>query len=78
MLESLAILLLAVAPQAPGKPKQVIERSGDRKICHKQIEAGALIKGRMVCMTAKEWQRVADAWRDEVERTASLGSRSSQ
>ncbi len=61
----------ATAPAAPANPEE-------RKICRKQIETGSHIKGKKICFTARQWQKLADNNRDEMERTASSGSRSGQ
>lgn len=70
-------LLLAGAPDAtPANTAAPVEKPEDKKICRKEVETGSLIKGKKVCMTAKQWQRLADANRDEVERNSSMGSQS--
>ncbi len=76
LLELVTGLLLAAAPEA--SPSPVAEKPEEKKICRKQIETGSLIKGKKLCYTAKQWQQLADNARDEVERTASTGSRSGQ
>ncbi len=67
--------LLAAAPEASATPPAKPE---EKRICRKQIETGSLIKGKKLCYTSKQWQQLADNARDEVERTASSGSRSGQ
>lgn len=69
-------ILLAGAPQAGATPQA--DRPEEKKICRKEIETGSLIKGRKICHTAKEWQKISDASRDDVERNVSMGSRSGQ
>ncbi|NNM78156.1 hypothetical protein HJG53_14755 [Sphingomonas sp. ID1715] len=70
-------LLLAGAPEAVANSSASTDQpQAERKICRKQIETGSLIKGKKVCFTAKQWQKLADANREEVERTSSMGSSS--
>lgn len=76
LLELVTGLILAAAPEA--SPSPVAEKPEEKKICRKQIETGSLIKGKKLCYTAKQWQQLADNARDEVERNASMGSRSGQ
>lgn len=76
LLELVAGLLLSVAPEAPAQP--AAEKPEEKKICRKQIETGSLVKGKKICYTARQWQKLADASRDEMERTASSGSQSGQ
>jgi hypothetical protein len=71
-------LLLAAAPETATPAEAKAEKPAEKKVCRKQIETGSLIKGKKVCYTAKQWQKMADDARDEVERTASAGSRSGQ
>lgn len=71
-------LMLAAAPAAAAAPTAQTEPPAEKKICRKQIETGSLIKGKRICYTAKQWQKLADNSRDEVERTASMGSASGQ
>ncbi|HEU4969419.1 hypothetical protein [Sphingomonas sp.] len=76
LLEVVTSILLAGSPQAAATPPA--ERPVEKKICRKEIETGSLIKGRKICHTAREWQKISDASRDDVERTVSMGSRSGQ
>ncbi len=76
LLELVSGLLLAAAPEAAATP--TADKPEEKKICRKQIETGSLIKGKKMCFTAKQWQQLSDNARDEVERTASMGSRSGQ
>jgi hypothetical protein len=78
LLELVTGLLLAATPEGTAVPAAPAEKPAEKKICRKQIETGSLIKGKKVCYTAKQWQKMADDARDEVERTASAGSRSGQ
>ena len=71
-------MLLAAAPQATADANASAAKPEEKKICRKQIETGSLIKGKKMCFTAKQWQQMADNARDEVERNASMGSRSGQ
>ena len=74
-------LLLAGAPEAAKAtvaPAAPVDNPETKKICRKEVETGSLIKGKKICMTAKQWQRVADANRDEIERSSSMGSKSGQ
>jgi len=76
LLEVVTSILLAGSPQAGATPQA--DPPEEKKICHKEIETGSLIKGRKICRTVKEWQKISDANREEVERTASMGSKSGQ
>jgi hypothetical protein len=69
-------MLLAAAPDAAANEAQPVDKPAERKICRKDIETGSLIKGKKICYTAKQWQKLADANRDEIERTVSSGSAS--
>jgi hypothetical protein len=72
-------LLLATAPDAaatPTTPSAAPQQPEEKKICRREVETGSLIKGTKICMTAKQWQRISDANRDEIERTSSMGSQS--
>ena len=71
-------LMLATAPGNSTAAEPPATPTEEKKICRKQIETGSLIKGKKICFTAKQWQRMADAARDDVERNASMGSRSGQ
>lgn len=42
---------VAAAGPAPAK---------ERKICKKEVETGSLVKGRKICMTAREWARATE------------------
>lgn len=77
LLEIVTGLLLASAPE-PSTASQPAERPEDKKICRKQIETGSLVKGKKICYTARQWQKLADASRDDVERTVGMGSQSGQ
>jgi hypothetical protein len=76
LLEVFTSLLLASAAEDRASPLPTAERPADRKICRKQIETGSLIKGKKVCFTAAQWQKMADAARDNLERSATMGSAS--
>lgn len=79
LLELVTGMLLAAAPQtATDGNDTAAAKPAEKKICRKQIETGSLIKGKKMCFTAKQWQQMADNARDEVERNASMGSRSGQ
>ena len=78
LLEIVTGMLLASAPNAGTNEAQPAEKPAERKICRKDIETGSLIKGKKICMTAKQWQKLADANRDEMESRASSGSQSGQ
>lgn len=75
-------LLFAAAPgttaPTPAAADAPAVKPEEKKICRKEVETGSLIKGRKVCYTAKQWQKLADASRDEVERTTGSGSQSGQ
>jgi hypothetical protein len=77
-LEVVTSLLLASAPESGTNAITPAERPEEKKICRKQVETGSLIKGKKICFTAKQWQKLADANRAEVERTSSTGSASGQ
>jgi hypothetical protein len=58
---SIAVLSLVATPAvanpvAAAGPAPTTER----KICKKEIETGSLVKGRKICMTAREWARAMD------------------
>ena len=67
-------LLLATAPEATATPQP--DQPAEKKICRREIETGSLIKGKKICYTAKQWQKIADDNRDEIERNSSMGSQS--
>jgi hypothetical protein len=69
-------ILLAGAPDAAATPTAPAEKPAEKKICRKDIETGSLIKGKKICYTVKQWQKISDANRDEIERTSSMGSAS--
>lgn len=72
-------LLLAAAPDAAATPETATapaEQPAEKKICRREIETGSLIKGKKICYTAKQWQKISDATRDELESRASSGSAS--
>jgi len=71
-------LLLAAAPGDSGNATSAATQPEEKKICRKEIETGSLVKGKKVCFTAKQWQKIADQNREEMERTASMGSASGQ
>lgn len=72
------LLLIGAAPADAAPTNAMVERPEEKKICRKQIETGSLIKGKKVCFTAKQWQKIADANREDMERTSSMGSASGQ
>ena len=78
LLEILTGVLLATAPEAAANQAQPADKPEERKVCRREVETGSLIKGKKICMTAKQWQKIADANRDEIERTSSMGSKSGQ
>ena len=72
-------ILLASAPEAAATPAPAPQKPAEeKKICRRDIETGSLIKGKKICYTAKQWQKLSDAARDEIERTSSMGSKSGQ
>ncbi|MFD1611019.1 hypothetical protein ACFSCW_04305 [Sphingomonas tabacisoli] len=81
LLHVVTSLLLAAAPeaapaaQAPATPA---EKPVEKKVCRTQIETGSLVKGKKICMTVKQWQKVSDASRDEFDSRTSSGSSSGQ
>lgn len=70
--------LMMAAPESPATPAVAASQPEEKKICRKQMETGSLIKGKKLCYTARQWQKMADNARDDVERTAGSGSRSGQ
>lgn len=83
LLAVMTSLLLAGAPEASAAPANAaeaapVQKPEEKKICRKDIETGSLIKGKKICYTAKQWQKIADANRDEIERSSSMGSKSGQ
>lgn len=77
LLDIVTGMLLASSP-SPATNQPATEKQEERKICRREVETGSLIKGKKVCMTAKQWEKIADANRDELERTSSMGSKSGQ
>lgn len=76
-------LLLAGAPEASAAPANAteaapVQKPEEKKICRKDIETGSLIKGRKICYTARQWQKIADTNRSELESRSSSGSQSGQ
>jgi hypothetical protein len=70
-------LLLAGAPEAaPANAAAPVERPEEKKVCRRDIETGSLIKGKKICYTAKQWQKIADATRDQMDSRTSSGSSS--
>lgn len=79
LLEFVTSILLASAPDAAATPAAAPQQPAEeKKICRREVETGSLIKGKKICYTAKQWQKLADANRDEIERTSSMGSKSGQ
>lgn len=79
LLEFVTSILLASAPDAAATPAAAPQQPAEeKKICRREVETGSLIKGKKICYTAKQWQKLADAHRDEIERTSSMGSKSGQ
>jgi hypothetical protein len=77
LLELVTGFVLAATPGTTAV-SQPTDKPEEKKICRKQIETGSLIKGKKLCFTAKQWQQIADESRDEMERNASMGSKSGQ
>ena len=77
LLELMSGMLLAAAPAESAAPTTGAAPE-EKKICRKQVETGSLIKGKKICYTARQWQKMADDSRDEMERRASSGSASGQ
>lgn len=68
-------MLLAAAP-ATVSENQPAQNQEERKICRREVETGSLIKGKKICMTAKQWQKISDDNRAEIESRVSSGSQS--
>lgn len=68
-------MLIAAAP-ATVSETQPPQNPEERKICRRDIETGSLIKGKKICMTAKQWQKISDDNRAEIESRVSSGSQS--
>jgi hypothetical protein len=77
-LEVVTSLLLAGSPETAANASAPTDQPQERKICRKQVETGSLVKGKKICFTAKQWQKIADQNREEIERTSSMGSASGQ
>lgn len=77
-LQVVTSLLLAAAPEnaSAAPPAAPAENPAEKKICRKDVETGSLIKGKKICMTAKQWQKLSDANRAEFESRSSSGSQS--
>jgi serine protease inhibitor ecotin len=58
ILTSLAIALLASSSSvaASGQPEDPL----DKIVCKRSAETGSLIKGKKVCLTRREWNKIAD------------------
>ena len=78
LLELMTGLLLATAPDSAATQTASAEKAEDRQICRREVETGSLIKGKKICMTAKQWQKISDANRQELESRSSSGSQSGQ
>ena len=78
LLELMTGLLLAAAPDSAATQTASAEKAEDRQICRREVETGSLIKGKKICMTAKQWQKISDANRQELESRSSSGSQSGQ
>ena len=72
-------LLLAGAPDStPTNAVAPTEKPEEKKICRRDVETGSLIKGKKICYTAKQWQKLSDANRDQLENRSASGSSSGQ
>lgn len=69
-------LLLAGAPEAAPTTAAAADKPEEKMVCRREVETGSLIKGKRICMTAKQWQKIADANRAEYESRVSSGSAS--
>lgn len=78
LLELMTGLLLAAAPDSAATQTASAEKAEDRQICRREVETGSLIKGKKICMTAKQWQKISDDNRQELESRSSSGSQSGQ
>jgi hypothetical protein len=60
MLLAATLLLLAPtnAEQPTGAPTPA---PAEKVICKKSIETGSLVKGKKICLTAKQWGRAAES-----------------
>lgn len=58
---SIAVLAVLATPAlANPVAAKGSEPTTERKICKKEIETGSLVKGRKICMTAREWARATE------------------
>ncbi|MEA1013183.1 hypothetical protein [Sphingosinicella sp. LY1275] len=58
---SIAVLSLMATPAlANPVTAEGSKPTTERKICKKEIETGSLVKGRKICMTAREWARATE------------------
>jgi hypothetical protein len=63
-----AIAQTAPAGQATAKESPSSENDLDRIVCRKEERIGSRLGAKKVCLTVKEWQDLAQANREEVER----------
>ena len=71
-------LLMAGTPEPAPAVVAVAEKPENKKVCRRQVETGSLVKARKVCKTLAQWREASDNSREELERSASMGSRSGQ
>jgi len=66
VLQIAAALLAAQSSPAAAEAKSAEQQSSDKPICKSDRATGSRVTKRRTCMTAREWQRVQDVTRDDI------------
>jgi len=70
---SIAVLSLVATPAVANPVESGSSApTTERKICKKEIETGSLVKGRKICMTAREWARATEDAQKQTSEMQSL------
>ena len=66
---ALALIVTPAAAQAPeSKAAEAKTPAHEKLICKREEQIGSRLAAKKVCLTASEWQQVAQANREETER----------
>jgi urate oxidase len=67
-----AVATTAFAQTAP--QKTAATEQAEKKICKKTVDTGSFIKGKKVCLTRAQWNRVAEEQSEVARRVVANGT----
>ncbi|HEX8382050.1 MAG TPA: hypothetical protein VF592_01610 [Sphingomonas sp.] len=60
MILLLIALAAQAAPPAPAPSAQMAAADGEKVVCKRSAATGSFVRTKKVCLTRRQWQRVAD------------------